>query len=346
MATEPEKIDLVALATELEECNLKDQKVALILGARTGALFRSQYFKKVMSQYSMRMFTELSPYEIFTECFTILQREKQNFGRLNLRIVLDKALEEIHFSFTEVCLAELVQLKYFKTLITTNTGNLLENTFETLKMTADLKERNGDRLDYLTFTPVRHSPHDIAFHENLIACKLIKIHDDVPTFIHNLFAPDADSTNSQFIKELLGLMRVKHLLIVGVDPHWDAFLLSALPDNVEKIWFVNEDEAIMQTFHQAYLEMAGPIRHMIGTNGSFDKFLRMLYWQLTNGVSPVYYELSRDRTEHLLSIHDELEQIKKELHQLRELRQEITAIHQLLDLLVKDFEDFRNGKII
>ncbi len=344
MVAQLKKIDLVDLATELEECNLKDQKVALILGARTGALFRSQYFKKVMSQYSVRTLAELSPYESFTECFTILQREKQSFGRVNLRIMLEKALEDIHFSFTEVCLAELVQLKVFKTLITTSASSLLEDAFQTLKMTEYPKEKNGDRLDYLPFTPVRHSIHDIAFHENLIACKLIKIHDDVPTFIHNLFTANADRTNSQFSKNLLGLMRVKHLLIVGVDLQWDKFLLSALPDNVETIWFVNEEEAVMQTFYQTYLGRVGLFRHMTGTNGSYDKFLRMLYWQLTNGVSPVYYKLSRNLPEHLLTIRTELEQIKKELLQLRESHKEITEIHRLLDLLVKDFEDFRNDK--
>jgi hypothetical protein len=344
MVTQLEKIDLVDLATQLEECNLKDQKVALILGARTGALFRSQYFKKVMSQYSVRTFTELSPYESFTECFTILQHEKQSFGRSNLRVMLDKALEDIHFSSTEVCLAELVRLKVFKTLITTSASSLLENAFQTLKMTEDLKEKNGDSLDYLTFTPMRHSTYDIAFHENLMACKLIKIHDDVRTFIHNLFIDNADKTNSLFIKNLLGLMRVKHLLIVGVDLQWDKFLLSALPDTVETIWFVNEDEAVMQTFYQTYLGKVGLFRHITGTNGSFDKFLRMLYWQLTNGVSPVYYELSRNLTEHLLAIRAELEQVKKELFQFRESRKEISEIHQLLDLLVQEFEDFRNNQ--
>lgn len=344
MATEPEAIDLVTLAADIEECNLKDQKVVLILGSRTGALFRSQDFKKVMSQYTVPTFTDLSPYEIFTECFNILQREKQNFGRLNLQIMLKEALEEIRFSFTEVCLAELVRLQYFKTIITSSIGDLLENTFQTLQMTADLKESTGDRLDYFTFTPLRQNLSDIAFHVNLTACKLIKIHDDLPTFIHNLFTEDADKTNSDFIKSLLGLMRVKYLLMIGVDLKWDAFLLKALPDTIEKIWFVNEDEAVMQAFHQTYLERVGLIRHITGTNGSFDKFLRMLYWQLTNGVSPVYYELSRGYTEHLLSIRDELAHMKKEVHQLQELHQEVTEIRRLLTLLVADIKDLRSRK--
>ena len=72
----PEKvslIDVTELSEILEDKKINSQRIAVIVGSRAGALFRSEEFYDELEPYSTRTFADMDERDRFSECYSILE---------------------------------------------------------------------------------------------------------------------------------------------------------------------------------------------------------------------------------------------------------------------------------
>ena len=315
MSMDIARIDIAELADVLEDRKNNDKKIALILGSRTGALFRSQSFAEEMVHYSTstRSFVDMNERERFTECYSLLKTAKRQIDRKDLEILLSQKIRNIDFSMADDCLADLIEQKVFKLVLSSSVDDLLYDALITL----GLKEKH----DFVNFDLGRLSIADtveeILFHEKISACKVIRLYTDVDAFVHSLDKPKVQAERSQCVKNLLERMRIKEVLLVGIDLTWDQMILTALPPRIKTVWFVNEDDSIKETFRSTY-EGIEQFRFIIGGQGGYEKFLKALYWQINPGIPPRHYELTSRLQNQLKVIQRDLTSIKDGIKSLQE----------------------------
>lgn len=295
----------------LEDRKNNDPKIALILGSRTGALFRSESFAEEMAFYSTRAFGGMNERDRFSACYTLLQTAKKQMSSSDLELILRQQIRKVSFSIVDDYLADLVSQKVFKLVLSSNTDDLIYDAFAAL----GLKEKQ----DFVDFDLGRQSITDIVdeiiSHEKVSACKVIKFYNDVDAFVHRLDKQQMQEEISQRAKRLLEGMWVEEVLVVGMDPIWDQLILSALPARIKTVWFVNEDEQAKDTFCAKY-EGVEEFRFIIGGQGGYEKFLKALYWQISPGVPPRYHELTGQLQHQLKVIQQDLKSIKNGINSL------------------------------
>jgi hypothetical protein len=336
MSIDVSRIDITELTGLLEDRKNNDQKIALLLGSRTGALFRSQSFVEEMAPHSTstRSFVDGNERERFSECYALLKTAKKQIDRRDLEILLNQKIRNIDFSMADDCLAELVEQKVFKLILSANPDELLYDAFTTL----GLKE-NHDFVDFdLGRLSIVDTVDEILFHEKISACKMIKFYNDVDTFVHSLDKPQIQEEISLCVKSLLDRMRIKEVLIVGLDLSWDSLILSALPSRVKTVWFVNEDEHVKDTFRTTY-EGIEQFRFITGGQGGYEKFVKALYWQINPGIPPRRYELTSRLQNKLNVMHHDLTSIKDVLKKLHEevthMQRQITKLSHRVEEAIK-----------
>jgi hypothetical protein len=327
------RIDITELAELLEDRKNTNQKIALILGSRTGALFRNQEFAEEMVQYSTitRSFVGMNERESFNECYTLLLAAKTLIGRRDLEILLNQKIRKIDFSMADDCLAELIEQKVFKMILSSNADDLLYDALTTL----GLKEKHDFVNFDLSRPSIRDTVDEIIFHEKANACKVIKFYNDVDEFVYSLDRPQAQGEICQCVKELLERMRIKEALVVGIDLAWDHVILSALPPQIKTIWFVNEDEHVKETFRSTYGKIE-QFRFITGGQGGYEKFLKAFYWQINPGIPPRRYELTSQLQNQLKVIQHDLTSIK---YGIKSLREEIARMQRQMTELSHRVEE-------
>lgn len=300
------RIDIPELADLLEDRKNDNQNIALILGSRTGALFRNQTFIEEMAHHSTSTysFVHMNSRERFSKCYTLLPTVKQRIERKEIEILI----RNIDVSTADYYLAELVKQNIFKLIISTTADDLLYDAFTTL----GLKEKH-DFVDFdLGRISLTNNIDEIRLHEKISACKVIKFYNDLDTFMHILDEPQEQKKICQCLKNLLGRMKIKEVLVVGIDPTWDKIILSALPSKMMTVWFINEDEKVKETFQSAYKQIE-QFKFIIGGKGGYEKFLQGLYTQINPGIPPHLYELIGQLQRQLNMMQRDLTNIKNGL---------------------------------
>lgn len=315
------RIGVAELAELLEDRKSENQNVALILGSRAGALSRSEGFVDAMalSSKSMLSFVDKNERERFSECYTLLQIEKAKPAIGEIERLLKEKTRDINSSMADSCIAELVEQKVFKLILTTNADDLLYDAFTTL----GLKEKQN----FVDFDLGRLSITDTIdeilsySYEKRNACKILKFYGDIGAFVHRLDKTQMQKEISQGVKTLLERMKIKEILIVGIDLTWDEMILSALPARLETIWFVNEDERVKDAFYSLY-QRAEDAKFITGQQGSSEKFFKALYWQINPGIPPLTSQLQKQ----LNMMQLDLVHIKERLKSLEEHSHEQASI--------------------
>ncbi len=279
MAGQIEPVNIAEIVNVLEERKNKTPKVALILGSRAGALFRSEYLYEELQFYSKRAFTDMEQWERFSECYNVLQQNDGQMSKGELVNILKHALGGIDFSRADISLAELVKQNVFKLIISSNIDDLLYDALVNL----DMKE-GRDFIDFsLTSHRVQDELVDEVLHSNKPdACKIIRISDEAKKLVYNLNQPGVQEANGSFVMQLLDRLRVREVVLVGLDPEWDRALMSALPTKIKTLWFINEDQkAMFQFLLKNHVEHC---HYITGENGSYEKFLIALYWGMNKDI--------------------------------------------------------------
>ena len=308
------KIDIAELAEILQERKNSGPKIALILGSRTGALYRSKSFPEAMAPYSTRsksFSVDINEIARFSACYALMKEAKKQEAPGDLERLLDEKMKNVDFSFADVCVAELIKQKLFKIIFSCNPDDILYHAFGSsmLKKDEDFVELDFDRFSLYTREDIRNYVKRAGV--------VIRLFNRV-----ELFAGGLDDTKVQgeviiWVKNLLQEQwRIKDVLIVGIDPKWDHIILSALPSYLKTIWFVNEDEEEMKEFSSHYNEVE-EFRYITGGKGEYEKFLTTLYWLINPGVPPSHYELAEQLKNQVNVMRSDMMRIKNDIEEIK-----------------------------
>lgn len=310
------RIEIEQLARELKNRKHEKARTVLMLGSRSGALFRSQKFYEDIAYYSPKNLTMLSITEQFSEAYSILKAEKAKNPVEDIRILLASAINNSMHTTEDTSLAELVKQNIFTAIITLNMDDLLYSAF--------IRHEMQPKQDFADFAFGTWQPEDtvqeILEYTRLNTCKLIRAYRDEQSFIHRLNNAKAQEENNHCMKRLLEKWKVKELLIVSWDPVWDETLLSALPTSLKTIWFVNEDENAKNAFLEHYQSYEN-FYHIRTTYEGFCNGLRTQiapdFISLHDFSRAVLHDLKAIRSE-LQELREEIQQVHKEIGQVQE----------------------------
>jgi hypothetical protein len=319
-------IDVPTLVQMLQDKKNNNQKTALILGGRAGALYRSAELYDWLQQSSKRDFTGMSVRDRFSECYSVLRQLKAEEGTSprDIKSGLMRALGKVRFSEEEDFVIELVQQGLFQIILYNNADDLLYDAF----IGSGLKEQI-DFVDCpLEYLPIegamQESLERIAYEYKQDACRLVRAYKDIDAFVRALDRPKMQEESSRYLKHLLFKLRAREALIVGLDAQWDRTLLSALPPQIKTVWFVNEDESMKDMFlmHNQQIDQ---FHYVVGGHGEYKMFTRALYFQVNQGL-PRGYELLRELIpqQHfmlhvLLELSEKYESMRKDIELTRKL---------------------------
>ncbi len=309
------KKSIVEIAEDLVERRNKNKKTVLILGSQAGALYRSPQFCDEWSPLSKRNVDEMTPNQRFRECYSLLQSEKKRNGWRDLKNTLIQSIKPLHHDMADVSLATLVKQRLFNVLLTTNVDELLYHAFDAIEM-----KKQHDYIDfYFSRLPIQQTIQQIIEHEKLDACKTVRIYNDEQTFIYSIDQPTSQEEYRQGIYKLLERLRIDTLLLVGLDPAWDAILFTRLPPHIQTVYFVNEDEATALSYHDINFH----VNSMYYTGSSYERFCKRLYEEL-NQDTPKPYEV----------LHEVLFRLRSQPGELKQLNDSYSNIH-------KDIQDIQ-----
>jgi hypothetical protein len=314
MSTDASRIDIAELAEALEDRKNNGQKVALILGSRAGALFRNPQFAEEMALYSAsaRYFVDMKEREYFSKCYISLKEDKKQKYSSDLRNFLEQKINSVNFSPADRCLAHLVKQSIFRVIVYCNPDDILYNAF----MSEEISE-NNDFVEFSIGTlAMTKAFDDIVTYGKINACKVLNLYNDVDAFVYSLDNLQEKHELGSCLKFLFDQLRIKEVLIVGIDLQWDHIILDALPSRVKTVWFANEDESVKNVFCSAY-EKIELFRFITGGTGGYEKILKALYLQINPGELPRGYELVNSLQTELRLIQHDLTGIKKELKGLQ-----------------------------
>jgi len=129
---ESEQFDISTIAKLLDVRKRNNHRAVLLLGARTGGLFRSDHFYESLQEFSNRDFNKLSPLEKFNECHSILTSD--HFSEAEIHSIVRTSLRDLTVTIADACLAELVKQGYFEEIISTNIDDMLEQALVEIEM--------------------------------------------------------------------------------------------------------------------------------------------------------------------------------------------------------------------
>lgn len=306
-------IDITELAEMLEDRKSNSQRVGVIIGSRAGALFRSEEFYEELKVYSTRNFADMDERSRFYDCYSILGDicKRKSMSIKELRAFIEG---QIYGPFdVENHLAELVKDDFFKVIITNNIDDILYESFKAVGM--------------------REKEHFVDFHLGRLSCnenierilsqrkinirRLIRMAGDIDTFIGNLTRPQAKNDAGECVRNLLEKLRISELLIVGIDLAWDQIVLSALPSQLETVWFINDDHHVKDTFIENCGGNINNFRYLTGSKGSYQHFFKHLYWNINQSITESH-ELIED-------VKIDMHNIKIDLNQLRKKSEETST---------------------
>jgi len=332
-------IDITELAEALEERKNNSQRIALIIGSRAGALFRSAEFYDELEAYSPKSFADMDQRERFYECYAILE-DIYKSKRMSIKELKSFIEGQIDVKQDiENHLPEMVKDAFFKVIITNTIDDILYESFKAVGM--------RERIDFVDFSLERHSCTDtierILSQNKINIRRLIRVAGDIDTFMGNLNRPQAKKMVSDCIRSLLEQLRIRELLIVGIDLAWDEAILLALPSQIDTIWFINEDEHIKDKFIEVCRNINN-FRYLTGPKGDYQHFFKHLYWNINQSITE-YQQLIEDVKSNIYNLRLELNYNQKRNEEItNDIMKNIKSVQTKLEAITHLLEEIFPNK--
>jgi hypothetical protein len=316
--TEPFNIPYMARVLAMRK---KAQRgTILVLGSRTGSLFRSGDFFEILKQYGDPSFQDLPHIKQFAQCYHLLTRK---FGARDIEMILTKALGMVGEIDADICLAELTKLGLFDIIITTNMDDLLEDSFKYIGM--------KEKQDFQIFSMHDGAGERLLQLERKPIPQIVKVFGQITTGEYKVMRSGYLGQN----RELRGFLEDKFsgdLIIIGLDPVWDAELYQAFPLQGDRFWFINE-EVLDESSPLFQIGNARSSAYFLGEEGNYQYFLPELQ-------KSIFQEMSITP---LLDFHMN-RSILRELYQFRsEFRSELKNAHEFRNEVKSEFQQLRDG---
>jgi hypothetical protein len=295
--------ELREIAKLLQRRKQLHHHTVLVLGARAGGLFRSNYFYEILQLFSDHTNKDLSRIEQFGECYPIL---KKYFSQMDAHSIIQTSLQDVATTKGDECLAQLLKQGYFDEIITTNIDDMLEQSLLQLK----IKKYS----DYEVLIPAMTKDDQIQV-ERSHPFRIIKLFGDFASRTYSIERDGPTSiTNNQIVKSFLQPILARDILVIGLDPIWDKELLHAISAGSGAMWFVGEEisseysmiTSFPQDRHVVYVE---------GRDGSYESFMTKLYNMLSENVS----SNSQPHDDLLINVLQQLRAMEKSLQVVKDI---------------------------
>jgi hypothetical protein len=322
--TEPEKdkntllpsrqstIEEVARLLEVRRQN--NHRTVLILGARAGRLFRSEDFFKTLQMFSKRNFSNLSRSQQFAECFFILK--SFSFSDADLYTIISAPLQNSVTTMADTCLAELVSQGYFDAIITTNIDNGLEKALYEIGM----KEHHDFEI-VLPSSNYQPSSYQQFWEEQRLPLRITKVFGDFSLRNYSMQKHTSSFLKKPELEKFLQRTLARDTLVIGIDPTWDEALLQVLPKSAGTLYFVNEEDLTAFEPISSFLQD----RQAQYILASYDKFIKGLYFNLSEVTLPLNYQLVRDMLDELHTVKKQLANLQNEIKDLQNEKSNLSA---------------------
>lgn len=263
------EITIAAIASLLKSMKGQKKSPVLFLGARAGGLFHNEYLYKMLRDFSLRRFDDLSNTDKFAECYKIISDKR--FSVADRYQILAGALSPLWHREEDKALAALIKEGLFETIITTRIDTLLEDAYAPW----DMKEPD----DYQVITYESLASADTSFAQK----RVIKIFGDINTPEYTTVGGELDLDAKPAFKQLLVSNLSKDILMVGYDPTWDQIVEEHFPAAEGKVWYVNEEEP-PQNIHLSLTLKQRNCQFLTGMQGSYASFFKALYYFLDDDI--------------------------------------------------------------
>jgi hypothetical protein len=269
----------------------------LLLGARAGALFRSDHFFECLRAFSQRDLS-LSPRTTqFSEYYSTLTNN--DFSEREIHSLFRKSLENLAATKADACLAELVEQGHFHEIISTNIDDILEQSFSQIEM--------KEPRDY----EVIH-PYDKIEQERNAPFRVVKVFGD---FASRDYTVHRHINRSD--KELGHVLSLRHILekdilVVGIDPKWDKHILDTISGTSGTLWFVGEEEDLIKQETISDILRQRSSKYIVGREGHFDYFMRSLHSYLYGGM-PLNYKFAQKILNELADVSNHVATLSKKI---------------------------------
>jgi len=266
------------IASFLQMSRAQGQKAVLILGSRTGALFRSAEFYDTMKQYALPSFDEQTLTQKFGTCYQLLTNELSSqeqdkqaplfpyFDEQKIDAILSLALSKINISSADINLAHLIRLRFFDTVISTNVDDMLELAMENLEM--------EQGRDFYIYDPDVDA--EVLKHTQQFPSHIMKVFGNFSLNNYKIKQRHNYLSYKQPLVNWLQDVQQHHLFVVGLDPFWDAEIFRMLSMSNEAFWSVDEKVPGKQAESHQTATMR-VIWYVHAKEGSYEYFFRVLH---------------------------------------------------------------------
>lgn len=299
----------------------------LVLGSRAGSLFRSKYLYETLKQYADPSFQDLTQIKQFAQCYHLLNRKKDRqesayFSAGDIDAILSRSMREAELLDADICLAELAKLGLFDIIVTTNMDNLLESSFEYI----GLKELQ----DFEIFS-MRDGARERQFRlQRQVPCQIVKVFGQITTREYTV-RRGGFLQHNQEIRAFLEEKLANDVLIMGLDPVWDAELYQAFPREGGSLWLINEDVPD-ESSPFAQKGEARTAAYFVGIKGNYEYFVQELYeaflrkmpttslldYHMNGSILRALYQFRSEFRNELRSAQEFRSEVRSELQKLRE----------------------------
>lgn len=280
---------------------------ALVLGARTGGLYRSDYLYDTLMQFSNRDFKLLSKSAQFAECYRTLIRQ---FSAGEINSILKNGLKDIRMSDADIYLASLIQLGLFDLVVTTNIDTLLEKALEHVGM--------KEMYDFAIYSAPGEEGKEKAIPTmSRIPCQVIKVFGQLSNDDYTIDRANYWSKRPLFEKQLKTILS-RDIMAIGLDPCWDAEFYRVFPLQGERsFWFINEDMPEADNAAMDALRWNSNTSYLVGEEeGNYNYCIYTLYREFI-GSLPVTLVSTGLILGELRRLRDEVRKLQEELRRDR-----------------------------
>ena len=163
--------------------------------------------------------------------------------------------------------------------------------------------------DFEIFCPRGDMQEDASVPQPVTPCQLIKVFGQltseyaVPRTSYLLHRPRlAESLQDKLQRDVL---------VLGLDPVWDAELIHVLSSQGGSLWFINE-EPLLEEGDLYHIEQERQVRTIANYNGRYERFVPALYWQLMGNL-PLHDRLGEILMKEIQILSSEIRTLQKEV---------------------------------
>ena len=314
MGGETRDSEINHIISQLKNRIEENQATVLVLGARTGGLFRSDELYETLKYYGDPSFAKLSRTAQFGACYRILTYPNR-FTLYEINELFTRILNNTPISEADIYLAALVKLRMFDVVVSTN----IDSTFEQALHYVGMKEGS----DFSVYD--QRTVEDAKSNQKKRYCKVIKVFGQIEEREYTV-KRNAYLDQHKDIEDLLGNELGRDILAIGLDGVWDEEIYRAFRPQGDTFWYINEerlsDSSVLYTRTRAR-----NMQQFVGEERNYEDFISALYWQYVEAM-PASFVLHGIVLHEVRQLREKIGKYDIMLHEMRQLKEEIRNLRE------------------